>query len=133
MGLAGVPAAQLGVGGHGELPLPAGGPVPVGPVGHDGGEHGLAFPVGIAHRPVAGRQDLLLAGPPGPGLPAGRAGLGVRADGGEAGFLAPGADLAQFIAGPLGRPGGLDRVGVAQVRRGPSGTGPGRLPPRADS
>ena len=41
--LAGVPAAQFAVGGDGQLPLLAGGGLPLLPVGHDGGEDGLAF------------------------------------------------------------------------------------------
>jgi hypothetical protein len=45
------------------VPLLSGGGVPVGPVGHDDGEHGLALGVGIVHRLVAGGQDLLLVGP----------------------------------------------------------------------
>jgi hypothetical protein len=79
-----VPATQLSASSHGELPLPAGDPIPVSPVGHDGGKHGLAFPVGVAHRPVAGRQDLLLTPLLMPPLPVSRAGLSLRADGAQA-------------------------------------------------
>jgi hypothetical protein len=57
-----VAAAQLGVGGHGQLALLPGCLVPVGPVGHDRREHGLAFAVGVVHGTVAGGQDLLSAG-----------------------------------------------------------------------
>jgi hypothetical protein len=57
-----VVAAQLGVGGHGQLPLPAGGLPPAGPVGHDGGEHRFAFPVGVMHGLVADGQRLLPGG-----------------------------------------------------------------------
>ncbi|HEY2174233.1 MAG TPA: hypothetical protein VGH85_10530 [Mycobacteriales bacterium] len=37
-----MPTTQLSASSHGELPLPAGDPIPVSPVGHDGGKHGLA-------------------------------------------------------------------------------------------
>ena len=53
--LFGMAAAQFGVGGHGQLPLLAGGLLPVGSVGHDGGEDGLALGVGVVHGLVAGR------------------------------------------------------------------------------
>jgi hypothetical protein len=46
-------AAQFGVGGHGQVPLLAGGLLPFGPVFHNGGEHVLALAVGIVHVPVA--------------------------------------------------------------------------------
>src|SRR5206468_13052290 len=51
--LAGVAAAQFGVGGHGQVPLLGGGPVPFGPVVHDGGEYVLALAVGVVHGAVA--------------------------------------------------------------------------------
>ena len=54
--LAGVTAAQLGVGGDGQLALGAGGGVPVGAVGHRLGEHRLALPVGPLQGLVAGGQ-----------------------------------------------------------------------------
>src|SRR5206468_1407037 len=54
--LAGVAAAQFGVGGDGELALGAGGGLPVGAVGHGLGEHGLALPVGRLQGLVAGGQ-----------------------------------------------------------------------------
>ena len=59
--LAGVAAAEFGVGGDGQVALGAGGGVPVGAVGHDRGEDGLALPVGLVQGLVAGRE-LLLAG-----------------------------------------------------------------------
>ena len=59
--LVGVAAAQFGVGGDGQVALGAGGGVPVGAVGHGGGEDGLALPVGLVHGLVAG-GELLLAG-----------------------------------------------------------------------
>ena len=37
----------------------------------------------------------------------------------KAGFLSAGADLAEFVADPLRRPGGFDGVGVAQVQQRP--------------
>jgi hypothetical protein len=42
-----------------ELPLMPGGAFPVGAVCHRRGEDGLAFPVGVTHGLVAGRQGLL--------------------------------------------------------------------------
>ena len=52
-------AAQLGVGGHGQVPLGARGLVPVGTVGHDRGEGSLALPVGLLQGLVAGGQRML--------------------------------------------------------------------------
>ena len=40
-------------------------------------------------------------------------------DRGQAGFLRAEADLAEFVADPLRRPGGFDGVGVAQVQQCP--------------
>jgi hypothetical protein len=54
--LAGVTAAQFGIGGHGQVALGAGSGIPFGPVGHGGGEHLLALPVGLVQRLVAARQ-----------------------------------------------------------------------------
>ena len=54
-----VAAAEFGVGGDGQVALGAGGGVPVGAVGHDGGEDGLALPVGLVQGVVAGRELLL--------------------------------------------------------------------------
>src|SRR4029077_17454718 len=61
------------------------------------------------------RQDLM----PGGGLMvAGAFGsCGVGAGRGQVGFMGAGADLAELIADPLGRPGGFDGVGVAQVQQ----------------
>ena len=83
------------------------------------GEHALAFPVGLLHGPVAGRQDpvpggrLVVAGP------SGGCGLGAGAGRGQAGFAGADADLAELIADPLRRPGRFGRVGVAQVQQRP--------------
>ena len=60
--LAGAAAAEFGVGGHGQVTLLAGGRVPVGPVGHDGGEDGLAVPVGLVQGLVAVAELLVLSG-----------------------------------------------------------------------
>ena len=60
--LAGVAAAEFGVGGDGQVALGAGGGVPVGAVGHDRGEDGLALPVGLVQGVVAGREFLLAGG-----------------------------------------------------------------------
>ncbi len=54
--LAGVAAAQFGVGGDSQLPLLPGCGLPFGAVGHDRGEHGLALPVGLL-------QGVIAAGP----------------------------------------------------------------------
>ena len=54
--LGGVTAAEFGVGGDGQVPLVAGGGVPVGAVGHDGGEDVLALAVGVLQGLVAGGQ-----------------------------------------------------------------------------
>ena len=47
----------------------------------------------------------------------GGAGLGGGAQAGQAGVPGGGADLAQLVPDVLGGPGGLDRVGVAQVQQ----------------
>jgi hypothetical protein len=51
---AGVAAAQFGVGGDGQVALGAGGGLPAGAVGHDGGEGSLTAAVGLLQDPVAG-------------------------------------------------------------------------------
>jgi hypothetical protein len=117
--LAWEPAAQFGIGGDGQLPLLAGGLLPLLPVGHDGGEDGLAFGVSVMHGLVTGRQGLLLAGCFGLAPLAGGAGFGVGADGGQAGLGGAEPDLAQFLTSPLRCPGGFDGVGVPQVQQRP--------------
>src|ERR1035441_9678491 len=94
------------------MPLGAGGGVPVGPVGHDGGEGGLAFGVGVVQGLVAGGQFLLLTGFLLLAAALGSFSLGGGADGGQAGVLGAGADLAELIADPPRRPGGLQGVGI---------------------
>jgi hypothetical protein len=54
-----VAAAEFGVGGDSQMTLVAGGGVPVGAVGHDGGEDGFAVAVGVAHGLEAGGQCVL--------------------------------------------------------------------------
>jgi hypothetical protein len=103
------------------VPLGAGGGVPVGSVGHDGGEHGLAFGVDVVQGLVAGGQVLLLAGLLVLAVALGGLGLGGGAYGGQAGVLGGGADLAEFVADVLRRPGGFYGVGVAQVQQRPVG------------
>ena len=56
--LGGVAAAQFGVGSDRHMPLLHGGIVPVGPVGHGGGEHVLTLPVGRMQGLVAACQCL---------------------------------------------------------------------------
>ena len=60
--LAGVAAAQFGVGGDGQVPGGGGGVLPVLPVGHGLGEGVFALLVGLAQGPVAGGQTLLPCG-----------------------------------------------------------------------
>jgi hypothetical protein len=58
-----VPAAELGVGGDGEVALGAGGLFPAGPVGHGGGEDGFALAVGVeTKRMVSGWRGVLCQG-----------------------------------------------------------------------
>jgi hypothetical protein len=57
--LAGVAAAQFGVGGNRQVALGAGGGLPVGAVGHDRGKDGLALPVGLLQGLVAAGQLVL--------------------------------------------------------------------------
>src|SRR5215469_513309 len=95
--LAGVAAAQFGVGGHGQLPVLAGGGLPLLPVGHGGGEDGLAFGVCVVHGLVAGRQRLLLGGLFVLAVAGGGGGFGAVADSSEAGafsasWVFPGPD-----------------------------------------
>ena len=92
-----------------------------GPVGHDGGEHGLALPVGVVQGLVAGGQRLLLGGVVVLAAAVGGCGVGGGADGGQAGVPGAGADLAELVADPLRCPGGFDGVGVAQVQQRPVG------------
>jgi hypothetical protein len=101
---AGVPTAEFGVGGHGQVPLGAGGGVPVGPVGHNGIEHGLPFGVDVVQGLVAGGQFLLLAGFFVLVAALGGSGFGGGADGGQAGLAGAGADLAEFVADPISAP-----------------------------
>ena len=115
--LAGVAAAEFGVGGDGEVALGAGGGVPVGAVGHDGGEDGLALPVGLVQGLVAGRECLLPGGGAGVAAGGGGLGFGAGAEAGQAGLAGGGADLAELIPDVWRGPGGLERVGVAQVQQ----------------
>ena len=83
-------AAQLGVGGDGQLPLLAGGPLPVLPVGHGRGEYGLAFTVGVVHGLVAGGQCLLPGGCFVLAVAAGGVCFGGGAEGGQVGVAGAG-------------------------------------------
>jgi len=58
-----VAAAEFGVGGDGQVPLGAGGLLPVSAVGHHRGEHVLTLLVGLLQGLVAGGQLLFLARP----------------------------------------------------------------------
>ena len=115
--LAGVAAAQFGVGGDGQLALGAGGGLPVGAVGHDRGEGSLAPPVGLLQGLVAGGQLVLGCGVVVVAALFGGAGVGGGAQAGQAGVPGGGADLAELVADVGRGPGGLDGVGVAQVQQ----------------
>src|SRR5260370_5237618 len=93
--------------------LGAGGRVPVGPVGHDGGEDGLAVPVGLVQGLVAVAELLLLNGVVVLAASGGGFGFRAGADGGQAGVPCGGADLAELVADVLGCPCGFYGVGVA--------------------
>ena len=117
--LGGVAAAEFGVGG-GQVPLVAGGGVPVGPVGHDGGEHLLALAVGVLQGLVADGQPSFPFGVVVVAALGGGAGAGGGAQGGQAGLPGGGADLAELVA-LLRGPRSLQGVGVAQVQQRPVG------------
>ena len=99
------------------MALGAGGGIPLGPVGHRGGEHGLALPVDLVQRVVAAGEFLLPRGGVVFAAAAGGLGFGAGAEGGQVGVPGGGADLAQLVTDVGGRPGGLDGVGVAQVQQ----------------
>jgi hypothetical protein len=101
--LAGMAAAQLGVGGDGQLALGAGGGLPVGAVSHCLGEHGLALPVGLLQGPVASSQLVLARGLVVVAAPVGGAGLGGGAQAEQAGVPGGGADLAELVPDVPGR------------------------------
>ena len=115
--LAGVAAAEFGVGGDGQVALGAGGGVPVGAVGHGRGEDGLALPVGLVQGVVAGREFLLAGG--------GAVVAAVGAAAASAAARRPARRASQAAARTWRSssptywrcPGGLDRVGVAQVQQ----------------
>jgi len=119
--LARVAAAEFGVGGHGQVTLGAGGDVPVGPVGHDGGKHGLAVLVGLVQGLVAGGEIPLLDSAVVLVTICGGGGLGAGAQAAQAGLPGGGADLAELVADVPRGPRGLQGVGVAQVQQGPVG------------
>jgi hypothetical protein len=111
-------AAELGVGGDGQVALGAGGVLPVDAVGHGLGEDGLALAVGIVQGLVAGGELSLAVGFVVVAALPGGTGLGGGAEAVQAGVPGGGADLAEFIADVGRGPGGLDGVGVAQVQQG---------------
>jgi hypothetical protein len=106
------------------VPLLHGGLVPVIPVGHGGGERGFSLAIGVIKRLVAVGQLLLASSFLVVTALLGRGGFGADAKPGQPGVPGGGADLAKLIADPLGRPGRLDRVGVAQVQQHPVGHAP---------
>ena len=112
-------AAQFGVGGYGQVALGAGGVLPVGAVGHDGGEDGLALAVGVVQDLVAASQGVLAGGLVVVAVSLGDLGVDAGPEAGQAGVPGAGADLAELIADPLRRPGCFDGVGVAQVQQRP--------------
>ena len=115
--LAGVTAAEFGVGGHGQVALPAGGGIPVISVGHYGGEHGFALLVGVMQGVVAVGELLLPGGGVVLAAAAGGFGFGAGAEGGQAGVPGGGADLAELVTDVSWGPGRFDGVGVAQVQQ----------------
>ena len=119
--LVGVAAAEFGVGRDGQLTLGAGSGVPVGPVGHGCGEDGLALPVRLVQGVVAARKLVLPGGAVVVAVLGCGGGFGAGAQAGQPGLAGGGADLTQLIPDVRGRPGGLDRVGVAQVQQLPVG------------
>ena len=116
-GLAGVAAAEFGVGGDGQVALGAGGGLPVRAVGHDRGEDGLALLVGVVQGVVAGREVLLPGGGVVVAAVSGGCGVGGGAQAGQACLAGGGADLAELVPHVLRCPGGLDRIGVAQAQK----------------
>jgi hypothetical protein len=110
-------AAEFGVGGDGQVPLGPGSSVPVGPVGHGHGEDGLALPVGLVQGVVAAREFLLPSGGVVVAVLGCGSGFGADAQTGQLGLACRGADLAELVSDVLRCPGGLDRVGVAQVQQ----------------
>jgi hypothetical protein len=115
--LVGVAAAEFGVGGDGQVALGAGSSVPVGPVGHGPGEDGLALPVGLVEGVVAAREFLMPDGGVVVAVLGCGSGFGADAQTGQSGLTCGGADLAELVSDVLRSPGGLDRVGVAQVQQ----------------
>ena len=112
--LAGVAAAQFGVGGDGQVPGTGGGLLPVLPVGHGLGEGVFSLLVEVAQGPVAGGQGLV---PLGAVVVAGLAGglrLRRRADRAQAGVEGAEPGQSQFLSDVAGCPGGLGGVGVAE-------------------
>ena len=96
--LAGVAAAEFGVGGDGQVAPGAGDGVPVGAVGHGGGEDGLALPVGLVQGVVASREFLLAAGGGRVAAALGGCCFGSGAQAGQAGLGGGGADLSELIS-----------------------------------
>lgn len=99
--VAGVAAAEFGVGGDGQVALGAGGGVPVGAVGHDRAEDGLTLPVGLVQGPVAGRELLLAGGGVVVAAVADGCGLGAGAQAGQAGL--PGSAPTSTRSGQAAR------------------------------
>ena len=112
-------AAYFGVGCHRQLPLLPGRGLPFRVVGHDRGEYSLALPVGLLQGVIAAGPLLVPDGLPVVAAQPGGAGFGGGAQAGQAGVPGGVADLAEFVPDVLGRPGGLDGVGVAQVLQQP--------------
>ena len=122
--LVGMAAAWFGVAGYGQVPLLHGGLLLVIPVGHGGGEHGFPLAVGVMQGLVAVGQLLLTSGFLVLTPLLGRGGFDAGAEPGQPGVPGGGADLAELITDPLGRPRCFDRVGVAQVQQHPVGHAP---------
>jgi hypothetical protein len=95
--------------------LGAGRGIPLGPVGHGGGEHRLALPVDLVQRLVAACQVVQAGSLRMVAALAGSTGLGGGAQAAQEGIPGGGADLAQLVPDVVRSPGRFDRVGVAQV------------------
>ena len=103
------------------MALGAGGGIPLGPVGHRGGEHDLALPVDLVQRVIAAGEFLLPRGGVVLAAAVGGLGFGASAEGGQVSVPGGGADLAELVTDVGGCPGGLDGVGITQVQQRPSG------------
>src|SRR5947207_1226943 len=90
----GVAAAELCVGGDGEVALGAGGLFPVGAIGHGGREDGFALAIGVVQGTIAGGALGVAGGGLVVAAGSGGGGFGGGAQGGQVGVAGAGTDLA---------------------------------------